>query len=311
MDFTVQILGSNSALPAHGRHPSAQVLSINDHPYLIDCGEGTQIRLDKYDVRKSRINEIFISHLHGDHFFGLFGLLTTYNLLKRTHPLTIFSPLGLKKIIECVILDLGNPLNFELNIVELDHSGQKLIHSDSITNVVAFNLKHRIPTYGYSFEEVRPVRKLDGNLLDQWDVPPEFREQIRRGNDYVNPEGKTFPAKYFFEKERKLRKYAYVSDTMPFEGLVGFVEGASAIYHEATFAESERKRAEETQHSTAVQAAINASRAKVQKLLIGHFSSRYKNLDPLLKEAKAIFPNTHLAIEGKVFDVWDDEAVTD
>ena len=304
MEFSVLILGSNSALPAHGRHPSSQLINIHDQFYLMDCGEGTQMQLDQYDARKSKIDSIFISHLHGDHYFGIFGLLTTYNLMHRNQPLTIYGPEGIRKMIETVIDGTGNALKYKLEIVELQESDKpQMIHEDREANVMAFALRHRIPTFGFLFEEKRPLRRLDGQLLDQHDVPIEVRESIRDGRDYIDPDGRRFPASYFFLEEIKPARYAYCSDTMVFDELSDYVEGVDLLYHEATFLCSEKDRAEKTMHSTAGQAAMTAKRAGAKKLLIGHFSSRYKSLCEFQKEASAIFPTTELAEEGKTFHI--------
>lgn len=299
MEFKVLILGSNSALPAHGRHPSSQFLTVHNNHYLIDCGEGTQMQLDRYDARKSRINQIFITHLHGDHYFGIFGLLTTYNLLRRSFPLQVFGPVGLSKMISTVLDSTGNSLNYSLEVIEIEADEPQMIFEDSEVRVLTFPLKHRIPTYGYLFEEKRPSVKLNGHLLDKYKVPLDFRESIRAGKSFTSTDGTVFPASIFFEKTIEAGKFAYCSDTAPFPLLEEYVQGVDLLYHEATFLSVEKDRAELTQHSTAAQAAMTALRAGVGKLLIGHFSSRYKNLTPFKKEASAIFENTHLVEEGK------------
>lgn len=298
MEFKVLILGSNSALPAHGRHPSAQFLTIHNNHYLIDCGEGTQMQLDRFDAKKSKINQIFITHLHGDHYFGIFGLLTTYNLLRRTVPLRIFGPQGLSEMINTVLDGTGNALNYSLEVNEIEVSEPELIFEDSEVRVCAFPLKHRIPTFGYLFEEKRPSVKLNGEMLDKYEVPFNIRESIRAGKSYTASDGRVIPATTFHKKTIKAGKFAYCSDTAPFPMLEEYVQDVDLLYHEATFLSVEKERAELTQHSTAAQAAMTAKRAGARKLLIGHFSSRYKNLTPFKKEASAIFENTHLVEEG-------------
>ncbi len=304
MEFNVLILGSNSALPAHGRHPSAQFINIHDQFYLMDCGEGTQMQLDRYDAKKSRIECVFISHLHGDHYFGLFGLLTTYNLMQRTQPLKVFGPLGLNKMISTVIHGTGNELKYELEVVELEfEDGAQLIFEDREARVVAFPLQHRIPTYGFIFEEKKVRVKMDGHLLDRHNVPEGIREDIRAGRDFTDENGKRYPASYFQLEQVTPGKYAYCSDTRYFEKLADYVKGVDLLYHEATFLDSEKERAEKTMHATARQAAETAKNAEVGRLLLGHFSSRYKSLNDFSKEAKSVFPHTYLAEEGAVFSI--------
>nr|MBS0036902.1 ribonuclease Z [Saprospiraceae bacterium] len=303
MDFKVRILGSNSALPAYGRHPSAQVLKYRDDIFLIDCGEGTQMRMDEAGVKKNRIKQIFISHLHGDHFFGLFGLLQSYNLMHRSEPLQVIAPLGIKEVVECILNITGNPLNYPLELLELNHVGVKQIFENRQLTVTAFPLEHRVPTYGYIFGEKKGKRNLDGALLDEYGVPGEEREKIRAGADYITSSGKVIKASAFVVEEEPARKYAYCSDTRPFEAQKEILTGVTTLYHEATFLEEDRERAEKTMHTTSLQAALLALKVGVKKLIVGHFSSRYKDIDTIREEASTVFKETYAAEEGEVFDI--------
>jgi len=301
MNFTVKILGCNSALPAHGRHPSAQVLSYGKRNYLIDCGEGTQLQMNRFSVKKSRIDHIFISHLHGDHFFGLFGLLQSMNLSERNKALHVFGPLGLERVVEVVLGITGNPLSYELKISELSHAGAELICSDGYLDVSAFPMDHRIPVYGYSFVEREKRIKLDREKLEYHEVPEREREKIRLGRDFKTKGGEVIPASRFYSEVLPVRKYAYCSDTRPFDGQLKYLERVNTLYHEATFLDLEREKAETTGHTTALQAAQIAKKSGVKKLILGHFSSRYKQTDPLVNEARTEFRKSYAAEEGKDF----------
>lgn len=303
MKAHLTILGSNSALPAQGRYPSAQVLHFHDQSFLIDCGEGTQLRLSQFGIKRSKINSIFISHLHGDHIYGLPGLITSYNHYQRHSPLTIYGPEGLKKFVEYSVFVTGNPLLFELHIHEFDPDiPQVLIDSDWI-NVKTIPLKHRIPTAGYLIELKNPNLKIKPNVFEKFNVPKKERKSIQLGSDFIGIDGTVFPNALFTEPVAEPIRYAYLSDTAYDPDLVRIIRKFHTIYHEATFLSDLKHKAIETKHSTAAQAAQIAHDAQVGRLIIGHFSSRYTDLEPLLDEAQAVFSNTELAIEGRQFDL--------
>ena len=299
MEYKVLILGSNSALPAYGRHPSSQYLMFGNHTFLLDCGEGTQIQLQRFHARSRKISNIFITHLHGDHFFGLFGLLQSFNLQNRTEELTVFGPKGMKDLIAHVLQLTSNPLQYPCNIYEIQTDSKTLLFEDDTIRAYSFPLKHRIPCNGFLFAEKRPKVSLCSDRLEEYGIPNFYRESIRKGESYLTEEGELLPAEFFYKEKKPPKSYAYCSDTIPFAELRNYLDGVSTLYHEATFLNSEIERAVETMHTTAYQAGETAVSVGVEKLIIGHYSSRYKDLDLLVDEAKAQFPNTVAAVEGK------------
>ncbi|TVQ50994.1 MAG: ribonuclease Z [Saprospirales bacterium] len=303
MEYRVLILGSNSALPAYGRHPSAQYLRFGGHNFLLDCGEGTQIQMQRFRAKGRKLSHVFITHLHGDHFFGIFGLLQSFNLLNRTEALSIFGPPGIKDLIYRILQLSGNPLQYPCEINEIEAKERTLLYDAENTSVYAFPLKHRVPCNGFIFAEKRPSVSLCKDKLEEYGVHPHLRESLRRGEDYRNEEGEVIPAELFYKKMADPRVYAYCSDTMPFPELITYLEGVTTLYHEATFLNTEKARAEETGHSTAKQAAEAALNSSAKKLIIGHFSSRYRDFGPLVKEAKETFSSTYAAVEGRWMDL--------
>ncbi len=299
MTFILKILGSNSAIPAHDRNQTAQLLIIANHHILIDCGEGTQMQLNRFGVKPGRIKHIFISHLHGDHYFGLMGLLSSMHLYGRKSPLHLFAPPMLKEIINLQLQASGTVLSYPL-IFEPLHTAQKeMILNHTKFTVEAFPLNHSIECYGFLFREKPKERniikeKLPENILIQHIV------KLKSGKDVMDENGAVlYRFREMTRPPRKALSYAYCSDTSYDEALPDVVSGADLLYHEATFGEDMADRALQTQHSTAKEAATIAKKAMVGKLLIGHYSTRYKNLEPLLNDARSIFPETYLAIEGE------------
>jgi len=288
MTFDVTILGSSSATPIYDRHPSAQVLNIHERFFLIDCGEGTQMQLNRYRIRYHRINHIFISHLHGDHYLGLIGLLSTMHLQGRKDELhqTI----------------LRYPLIFH----EINTATKKIIYEDDVISVESIPMNHRISCCGFLFREKEGLRKLVREKLEEYQIPHTFFNELKLGKDYVNEEGRKIPNEEITLPPNRARSYAYCSDTLYDENIIPHIRDIDLLYHEATFTEDMLDRAKETFHSTASQAASIARKAKVKQLLIGHFSARYKEVTPLLDEAKKIFPETRLAAEGKSFIIEND-----
>ncbi|MEL6924681.1 MAG: ribonuclease Z [Bacteroidota bacterium] len=303
MQFNLTILGCNAALPANGRHPSAHALNIHEHCFLIDCGEGTQMRMNSFGIRKSRIHHIFISHLHGDHIFGLIGLLTSMSLGGRESSLEIFSPPGLRQIIQ-IQLDLGaGHLTYPLHFREINPEAHQLIFENKELEVYSLPLLHRVPTAGYLFREKRAPLNIRPEKISEHNIPFTAIPDIKAGADYHTPSGKCISNEELTLPPRLTRSFAYCSDTAYHEGLVPLIKGVDLLYHEATFANDKKEHAPITMHSTAQQAASIASQAAVGQLILGHYSSRYKDVNVLLNEAKAVFENTVLGEEGRCYEL--------
>jgi ribonuclease Z len=303
MRFEVTILGSNSAIPANGRFPTSQVLNVSEQLYLIDCGEGTQWRMQECNIKKNKINEIFISHLHGDHIFGLIGLLTSYSLARRTEPIKIYSPKGMEEIIEVQLRHISGALSFSLTFHELDTTRHQLIFEDNLIEVFTIPLKHRIPTCGFLFREKPHPLNINPAKIVAFKIPVEKIRAIKNGADLKLSNGEIIPNAELTYPPQEGRSFAFCSDTVYDESIVPFIKGIDLLYHEATFLHDLEHLAEETMHSTVKQAATIAQKAKVGQLIIGHYSSRYKDLAPLLDEAQKVFSNTVLGIEGETVSV--------
>ncbi|MBC8046383.1 MAG: ribonuclease Z [Fimbriimonadaceae bacterium] len=304
MSFSITIIGSNSAIPAHGRHPSSQLVTIQDKHYLIDCGEGTQMRLHELNIRASRINHIFISHLHGDHYFGLIGLISTYHLLKRIRPLHIYAPKELLSIIQLQLQAGQTNLCYEIIFCPLDpHKSERILENDDIT-VDTILLKHRIDCLGFLFKEKKRERKVIKEKMDAYELSFDLVPELKKGFDITDPKtGNIIPNKELTTDPLRARSYAYCSDTAYNENMLSAIYGVDLMYHDCTFDDAAQLRAEETYHSTTKQAAQIAKLSQAKQLLIGHFSSKYENLNSLLLEAKEVFENTLLAIEGKIYSI--------
>jgi len=304
MAFEVTILGSNSALPAHGRHPTSQVLCMQERLFLIDCGEATQIQLERNKVRYGKIEHVFISHLHGDHFFGLVGLITSFHLNHREKPLTVFCPKGLDEIIQLQLKYSDTQLRYPLQFEFYTPANGKVIFENDTMTVETLKLTHRIPCAGFVFRE-KPVsgKNINPEAIEQYHLTIQQIQQIKKGEDLTLADGTVVPNEQLTAKPYAPRSYAYCTDTAYEESIIHYIEGADLLYHEATFDQAHEARAKETFHSTTIQAARIAQKSRVKKLLLGHFSARYTNLEELLVEAKTIFPNTELALEGKKFEI--------
>ena len=299
MEFELKILGSSSATPSYNRNHTAQILTIGNQLNLIDCGEGTQMQLMRYKVKHQRISNIFISHLHGDHFFGLFGLLSTMHLQQRTTPLTIFGPPGLADILTLQFKYSNTHYSFKLDFQELDTTTHTLIFEDKFITVHTLPMHHRVSCCGFLFREKPKPRHLIKAALPSFLTPPELI-RLKNGEDILDEAGNMLVRNEEVTSEpSRSRTYAYCSDTRYKEDLLPYLKNVDLLYHEATFLDNMQERAVYTYHSTARHAATRALKAGVKRLLIGHFSARYKDLTPLLDEAKAVFDNTNLAIEGK------------
>ncbi|MEM6803307.1 MAG: ribonuclease Z [Bacteroidota bacterium] len=304
--FELQILGTSAAIPTTTRNPSAQVVSINDRHHLVDCGEGTQMQLLKYKVRFSRLDAIFISHLHGDHILGLPGLLNSLSLYERNFPLFLFAPAGLKETLDAVFKQTQSYLGYELIFIPLeDYEPGDIIYENKSFHVELLPLDHRVFCRGFRFVEGKKTRKFDFFKAKSLEIPNKYFGLLKQGNEVTLEDGrKISPDDVLFPAEPPL-SYAYCSDTRYSEKLVDYIRDTHLLYHEATFMEDMKDRAAATAHSTAKQAGTIAKAAGVRKLLLGHFSARYKDLDLLLEEACTVFPETDLANEGDVHKLKD------
>ena len=303
MSFELTILGSSSATPIYNRHPSAQVLMIRDQFFLIDCGEGTLMQMLRYKIKYHRISSIFISHLHGDHYLGLMGLLFTFHLQGRTNEIHLYGQQELMDIVELQLRLSNTILRYNLIFHAVRHYTPGIIMEDEDVQVRSIVLNHRVPCTGFLFaEKIRP-RKLLLSKIQEYQIPFTKFADIKNGKDLQLPTGEVISNAELTEAAALPRTYAYCSDTLYDEALAEDVRGVDLLYHEATFMHDLVDRAAATYHSTSLQAAMIAKSASVKKLLIGHFSARYKELDPLLAEAKTIFEDTELAIEGAKFIV--------
>lgn len=299
--FAVTILGNNSAVPAFDRHPTSQVVTHEGNNYLVDCGEGTQIQLIKYKIRRSRISHIFISHLHGDHYFGLPGLVNTLSLLSHQQELHIFGPSPLKEIIELQLKVADAALCYPLHIHHI--SGPATLLDTEKMTVKCFRTNHRIECYGFSFTEKKQPRKLNPQKAKEHEIPQSFYERLKNGEDYQRKDGTLVQNDWVTEPANAGKRYAFCADTKYDESLIPHIAGFDMIYHETTYLDNLRDRAESRFHSTSKQAAELATKAGVKKLLIGHFSSKYDTLEEFEQEAREVFPNTALALEGVCYEV--------
>ncbi len=303
MGFELTILGSSSATPIFNRHPTSQLLNIRDRYFLIDCGEGTLLQLLRYRIRYHRISHIFISHLHGDHYLGLVGLLSTFHLQGRTSELHLYGQQELMDIVEIQLRVSNTILRYNLIFHPVRHYTPEVILEDDEIQVRSIVLNHRVPCTGFLFVEKSRPRKLIIQKVQQKNIPISYYTKLKLGADYVDESGNVIPNNELTETPPKVRSYAYCSDTMYDPMLKDELKGVDLLYHEATFLHELLERATQTYHSTALQAAQLAKDAQVERLLIGHFSARYKELDPLLMEAQSIFKETELALEGRKFKV--------
>jgi len=299
--ISVTILGNNSAVPAFDRHPTSQVVSLDGTNYLVDCGEGTQIQMIKYKIRRGKISHIFISHLHGDHYFGLVGLINTFSLLSHQQDLHVFGPSQLQEIIELQLKVAETNLSYKLHFHTITE--EAVLVDDNKIKISCFRTNHRIECYGFVFEEKRKPRKLDPEKAIEYEVPSSFYERLRDGEDYLRKDGMIVKNEWVTTKALKGDKYSFCGDTKYDESIIPHIKGSDMIYHETTYLDNLRERATERFHSTTKQAATIAKKAEVKRLLIGHFSSKYPELDEFEIEAREVFENTDLALEGVTYQV--------
>ena len=283
----------------HNRHPTAQVVYYEEHLFLVDCGEGTQMQMNSYKIRRNRIRYIFISHLHGDHYFGLPGLLTSYGLNGRTEDLWIFSPPLLREIIEIQLKVSDTVLPYSLHFVAIEKEAV-LVDEKKIT-VSCFAVNHRIPCWGFMFREKEKPLKLDAEKLRKYAIPSSFYQQLKAGEDYIYKKGMVIKNEWLTLPVAPGESYAYCADTVYDERISVKCKDVDLLYHEATYLDDQSEKAAGRMHSTSKQAAAIALKANAGKLLIGHFSSRYETLEEFITEAQSVFPNTDLAIEGVTY----------
>jgi len=299
------VLGSSSALPTSQRYPSAHVLNAHERLFLIDCGEGTQMQLRKCRIKFGKINNIFISHLHGDHVFGLYGLLSTFNLMGRENTLSLYAPENYLPMLLSHLRDFDINLNFEINFVPLKGKDLFKIYEDKYLTVTSFPLMHRIEAYGFIFREKPADRNIIKDCIVKYSIPTSRIPGIKKGQDFITNEGLVIKNEEITISPSEPLSYAYCSDTMSFSRLPAFVKGVDLLYHEATFDASMSELAKTVKHSTTLDAAKTALKAGAKTLMIGHFSARYKEISVLVDEAKTIFPNTIPAIDGTTYDLSD------
>lgn len=296
--FDVKILGCGSAMPTTLHNPSSQLVNANEKLFMIDCGEGTQLQMRKFKTRISKLHSIFISHIHGDHILGLPGLISTLNILGRKMDLNIYAYKEIEPLLLSALDFFCPHLVFQVHFFPLNADTFEQIYENKSLRVCSFPLKHRIPTCGFLFEEKESLRHIKREMIDFYQIPIKQIKEIKSGADFVTSDGRVIPNEMLTSPAKPPRRYAYCSDTAYCPDIIPYIEGVDALYHEATFAESEAIRAQQTFHSTARQAAKIAKAANVKKLILGHFSSRYTELDDLLHEAQSVFPDTLLAYEG-------------
>lgn len=297
LTFKTKILGSSAATPTSLRHTSAQVLQHHNKYFLLDCAEGTQMQLRRYKVPLMKINNIFISHLHGDHYLGLPGLLFTCHLLGRTKEMHVYSPPGLEEIIK-LQYEISQ-LTPSFNIIFHDlYKGNDLIYEDAGIMVHTIEMMHRIPTYGFLFSEKENERNIIKKCIQRYNIPVAAIPGIKKGNDFITADGQRIPNSAITKPPPPMRRYAFCSDTVYTESFIDQIRGVDLLYHEATFLHDKLEIAREKTHTTTIEAATLAKNARVKQLLLGHYSARYKDMDAFTEEARRIFSNTILAEEG-------------
>lgn len=300
--MNLTILGCHSATPRTNTNPTSQVLEIKNHMFLIDCGEGTQVELRRNKIKFARIKHIFISHLHGDHYFGLIGLVSTFRLLTRETELHIYGPKGIKEVITLQLKLSDSWTNFPLIFHELTSKESELIFEDDKVEVYTIPLKHRVYTNGFLFKEKENERKLDINAVLNANVNKAYYRKLKQGADVVNDHGVLIKNELVTKDPVPPKSYAYCSDTVYNEDIIPIINKASVLYHESTFLDKNKNLCERTKHSTARQAGIIAKKANVGTLILGHFSTRYDGYDGFISEAKEEFDNVLLAQDGKSFE---------
>lgn len=303
MQFEVTILGCSGAIPAYDRHPTSHFLNYNGHGFLIDCGEGTQMQMARHNIRRAKLDHVFISHLHGDHFFGLMGLISSFNLNYREAPLHIYGNEGIEEIVRAHFKHAQTVLRYPIEFHVVQPDTQAIIFENSFLTVESIPLAHRIPTTGFLFREKEGLRKILPEKIQQYQIPVGEIAKIKGGEDFIDGNGNRILNTELTLPPSKPKSYAFCSDTCYHEPILDQIKDVTVLYHEATFATEHAFRAKETFHSTTIEAATIAQKANVGTLIIGHYSARYDNLEILKEECQTVFPNTLLAIEGTVYPI--------
>lgn len=304
MKFEIQILGSGSSIPTLDRNSTAQLVNIRENYFLVDCGEGTQLQMKKFGSPSSKINHIFISHLHGDHYLGLIGFISSINLLGRTRDLYLYANADLLPIIHQHLNVSETRLNYKLHFHPLNFEKKEVIMENDYVKIYSFPMKHRIPCCGFLFQEKERELRIDKSALKDYKIPVAAIAGIKKGEDFITAEGKKIKNKLMTLPAEKVYSYAYCSDTAYAKKVVEAIKGVHTLYHEATFLEDLKDRAKKTFHATAKQAAKVAFEAEVQELVLGHFSVRYKGTEKFLKEAKEVFEKTKIANDGDLIKIY-------
>lgn len=303
MKFSVTILGCSSATPTSERNSTSQLINHDEKLFLVDCGEGTQVQLRRNHLRFTHIDHIFISHLHGDHFFGLVGLISTMHLLGRKKGLHIFAPPELEEVILLQLKVSNTTLAYQLHFHPIQAELPEMIMENNQLEVITLPLNHKIPTTGFIFREKQALRSIIAEKVKELNIPFKDFEALKTGNAYTTHEGKLIPNEELTSAPAPPRTYIYCSDTAYYEAVIPAIEGADVLYHETTFMADKAAIAAEKFHSTTTEAATIAQKANVKKLLIGHYSARYDDLQPLLEETRTVFPESFLTTDGMVFDI--------
>ncbi len=301
MALSLTILGSNSALPISDRYPTAQILCVSERFFLIDCGEGTQMQLRRNKINFNKINQIFLSHLHGDHIFGLIGLISSFGLLGRRNALHIFAHEDLKGLLMPQLDYFCADLPYRVIFHDLTYDEPKIIYEDKKVTVESFPLSHRVPTCGFLFKEKPKQANIRKEAIKKYQLEVREIVAIKAGETFIGEDGNPVPTEELLIPASKPLSYAFCSDTRYYRRIIPIINGVDLLYHEATFAHELKDLAKRTSHTTAKQAATIARDAEAGQLLLGHFSSRYKDLSPLLQEAKAVFDNTILVRDNEIF----------
>ncbi|MFM9989009.1 ribonuclease Z [Flavobacterium sp.] len=301
--MNLTILGCYAATPRTFTNPTSQVLEIRNRLFLIDCGEGTQVQLRKNKIKFSAINHIFISHLHGDHFYGLIGLISTFNLLNRNNDLTVYGPKGIQEVIKLQLKLSNSWPQYELHFVELTSTESEIIFEDEKVIVKTIPLKHRVYTNGFLFQEKIKERKLNVNAVQNYEIETCYFQNIKNGKDITLEDGRIIPNSELTFDPEEPKSYAFCSDTIYNESIIPIIKNVDVLYHETTFLETEVELAKKTMHSTAKQAARIALQANCKQLILGHYSTRYESISLFKEEAQTIFENTFLGDDGKFFEL--------
>jgi ribonuclease Z len=302
-DFHVTVLGSGSAVPTSWHNPTSQLVYYRGKQFMVDCGEGTQMRMIAFQQKYRNLDHIFISHLHGDHYYGLIGIINSFHLMRREKPLRLFAPAALERVLNLQLEVSNTTLNYPLEFYALENLQDKALYADGEFLIESFPLKHSIPVWGFLFREKEKERRLDRDFVEKYDPDVDQIKEILRGGDFITPKGVVLANEIITLRSFPPRSYAFCSDTAYLGMTAEYVKGVDLLYHESTFDELNRELAAKTLHSTAAEAAQVALEAGAKKLLLGHYSARYNELEMLLEQARRVFPESYLSVEGETYPV--------